>query len=110
MVRHETELQDTDLRIVLMPMYDALNEIFTKLRLVDIRFGGIIVRDDEFAEQRFAAGKSERDMIDTNAFPCRAAFLPMPLFLCHDLKFCAKVRLFCNIRKFLGENFRIREF
>lgn len=89
MVGHKAKLKDTYLRIVLMPVDDTLNEILAKLRLVDIRLCGIIVRYDEFTKQGFAAREGKRDMIDADTIPSFTGFLPLPLVLSHNLAICA---------------------
>ena len=47
MIRHEAELENTHLRVVLIQMHKTINNTFTKRCALHSRLGGVIVRNNK---------------------------------------------------------------
>ena len=81
MIGHDTELKDTDLGEALVEMEQALNEVFGEGCLGHVSAEGVVIGDDEIAQQGLPTGDGKRHMIDTDAFPGRTALLPLPIVM-----------------------------
>lgn len=78
MIWHHTELEHTDLRETIVEMEEALYQIFGERCLGDVGFGGVLFGDLQLTKDRTPTCCSKRHMIDTDTFPSRVWFLPMP--------------------------------
>ena len=81
MIGHNAELKDTDLGEALVEMEQALNEVFGEGCLGHVSAEGVVIGDDEIAQQGLPTGDGKRHMIDTDAFPGRTALLPLPIVM-----------------------------
>lgn len=81
MIGHNAELKDTDLGEALVEMEQALNEVFGEGFLGHVSAEGVVIGDDEIAQQGLPTGDGKRHMIDTDAFPGRTALLPLPIVM-----------------------------
>ena len=81
MIRHHAELQDTYLREMFMEMEEALYQVFGKRGLGHVGFGGVLLGDLELAKNRAPTCCGKRHVIDADAFPSRAGFLPVPVVI-----------------------------
>ena len=89
MVGHQAELQDADLGVVGVDMYQLINDRVAEVGAEDGGLGRVVIGDVEVAEERFAVRGDERHVIDADTAPCSSIFLPMPRF-CHRSEILCK--------------------
>lgn len=89
MIGHQAEMQDTDLGVVGVDMYQLVDDRVAEVGAEDGGLGGVVVGDDKVAEERLAVRGNERHVIDADATPCSSVFLPMPRF-CHRSEILCK--------------------
>ena len=82
-VRHEAVLEQFDLGVSLGDLGEVVNDGFAEFGTLHVCLHGVVVGDDEFAQQG-GAGRYHKDhVVDADAAPSAAVLLPMPSVVCH---------------------------
>ena len=77
-VRHEAVLEQFDLGVSLGDLGEVVNDGFAEFGALHVGLHGVVVGDDEFAQQGFAGGYHKDHVVDADAAPSAAVLLPMP--------------------------------
>lgn len=85
-VRHEAVLEQFDLGVSLGDLGEVVNDGFAEFGTLHVCLHGIVVGDDEFAQQGVAGGYHKDHVVDADAAPSVAVLLPMPSVVCHVRK------------------------
>lgn len=90
-VRHEAVLEQFDLGVALGDLGEVVNDGFAEFGALHVGLHGVVIGDDEFAQQG-GAGRYHKDhVVDADAAPSAAVLLPMPSVVCHVRKILCKV-------------------
>ena len=90
-VRHEAVLEQFDLGVSLGDLGEVVNDGFAEFGALHVGLHGVVIGDDEFAQQG-GAGRYHKDhVVDADAAPSAAVLLPMPSVVCHVRKILCKV-------------------
>ena len=89
-VRHEAVLEQFDLGVALGDLGEVVNDGFAEFGALHIGLHGVVVGDDEFAQQGVAGRYHKDHVVDADAAPSAAVLLPMPSIVCHVRQFLAQ--------------------
>ena len=90
-VRHEAVLEQFDLGVALGDLGEVVNDGFAEFGALHVGLHGVVVGDDEFAQQGVAGRYHKDHVVDADAAPSAAVLLPMPSVVCHVRKILCKV-------------------
>ena len=90
-VRHEAVLEQFDLGVALGDLGEVVNDGFAEFGALHIGLHGVVVGDDEFAQQGVAGRYHKDHVVDADAAPSAAVLLPMPSVVCHVRQIWRKV-------------------
>ena len=82
-VRHEAVLEQFDLGVAFGDLGEVAYDGFAEFGALHVGLHGVIVGDDEFAQQGFAGRYHKDHVVDADAAPSAAVLLPMPSVVCH---------------------------
>ena len=82
-VRHEAVLEQFDLGVSLGDLGEVVNDGFAEFGALHVGLHGVVVGDDEFAQQGVAGRYHKDHVVDADAAPSAAVLLPMPSVVCH---------------------------
>ena len=82
-VRHEAVLEQFDLGVALGDLGEVVNDGFAEFGALHVGLHGVVVGDDEFAQQGVAGRYHKDHVVDADAAPSAAVLLPMPSVVCH---------------------------
>ncbi len=82
-VRHEAVLEQFDLGVSLGYLGEVVNDGFAEFGALHVGLHGVVVGDDEFAQQGVAGRYHKDHVVDADAAPSAAVLLPMPSVVCH---------------------------
>ena len=82
-VRHEAVLEQFDLGVSLGDLGEVVNDGFAEFGALHVGLHGVVVGDDEFAQQGVSGRYHKDHVVDADAAPSAAVLLPMPSVVCH---------------------------
>ena len=82
-VRHKAVLEQFDLGVSLGDLGEVVNDGFAEFGALHVGLHGVVVGDDEFAQQGVAGRYHKDHVVDADAAPSAAVLLPMPSVVCH---------------------------
>ncbi len=93
-VRHEAILEQFDLVVSFGDLGEVVNDGFAEFGALHVGLHGVIVGDDEFAQQGVAGRYHKDHVVDADAAPSAAVLLPMPSVVCHVRQIWRKGTIF----------------
>ena len=102
-VRHEAVLEQFDLGVSLGDLGEVVYDGFAEFGALHVGLHGVVVGDDEFAQQGFAGRYHKDHVVDADAAPSAAVLLPMPSVVFHVRQILAqrykKIRTYARGRR-----------